>query len=248
MSSAAKAQTGLVPVLLIAALCVASTGAGVGAAAWFDRSGLHVGTLMRVSARSPASEPGRLEIGPSHRVSGSHTSALPTYKRGDRFDFAVREPASIGDPVSFERQFKVDQVRADRIDWSVGRASMTTTMNPFAPALNWRGTEEGEGTRQLLGDPLALFPLVKGKKAAVTSIGARDRWECEAAGVDQITVQAGTFRSWRIECANQTGTSKDTYYYSDELGFWVSRLSKYQRGADMVERIYELTSSNRLPL
>ena len=212
------------------------------AAVWIDR--------IAPAVRLPASEPGRALVvlrRSRAEVGAASGPSLPRFLPGDRFEFAVREPSSTGEAIQLSRKFQVAAVDADRIRWTIGPESITTTLNPMAPALAWRATEEGEGTRQLFGDPLALFPLSKGKKISVRSEGpGGDSWSCESIDVERVTVAAGSFRAWRIECGNAAATSKDTYFYSDEVGFWVSRLSRFQRGSESIERVYDLVASTRL--
>lgn len=233
-------------VLPLALLCCATTAAGVQTAVWLDR----LAPILRMPAGEPGTATTRalFPTGPRGETSGP---ALPHYRKGDFFEFQVREPSSDGQSLVFDRKWQVEAIHGDRIDWSIGgTASMTTTLNPLVPPLRWRAMEDGEGSRQLRGDPLALFPLEKGKKAAVSSIGGpasvRDVWECEAAGQEQVTVTAGSFRAWRVECANQSASAKETYYFADEVGFWVSRISRLQRGTESIDRVYELTASSRL--
>lgn len=107
-----KRETRFLAVFALAVLCLASTGAGVGAAIFLGR----VGPAIRM----PAAEPGRAVTVP--RSGGGRQAGLPRYEAGDRFVFTIREPSSSGEPIALERRWEVEAVHGDRIDWNLGRA------------------------------------------------------------------------------------------------------------------------------
>lgn len=173
-------------------------------------------------------------------------AAMPRYEIGQTFIYSNR------------RVRRVVGIEGSTVRWQDhrGRESLTS-LNPIVPTLH-RETSSRIVSHRVFGDPDALWPLAVGKsvrfRVARTTIDKKDgssttvtrtRW-CEVAGTQTVSVPAGQYDTYRIECDRQWGR-RDTvkqrvsWYYAPALGHYV-RTDKKKVG-DQTVRTVELAAA-----
>ena len=150
---------------------------------------------------------------------------LPSYEPGDAFVF------------SDGRVERVRAVAGDRVTWSgLGRNRYERSRNPVVPILAWKVA--GVAGRREVGSAAArLWPLAPGKTvrfSAVTEVEGKDGrrssafWKCGVGRPGSVTVPAGTFEAWPIQCERYSaGTmrliERVQWDWAPELGHYVRR-------------------------
>jgi hypothetical protein len=107
-------------------------------------------------------------------------------------------------------QEQVVGVTPDRVTWTNDSGLIWTTTNELVtPQLSWSSHPElGRGRQTVIGNPGTLFPLQEGNIVAFGIRGNSEKvptgWEdelrCVVAGQEDVTVPAGTFTTFRIDC------------------------------------------------
>lgn len=161
---------------------------------------------------------------------------LPRYQRGDAFVF------------SDGRVERVIADNGDRLTWAgLSGASYRRSRNFIVPVLQWR-SGRGIGTRQVRGNPDALWPIGKSKSARFRVItetrtnpqAASKRsvslWVCKTSKARQFTVPAGTYVSIPVKCDRYSSTTmrlleQREWDYAPEIGHYIRRVTiNYLRG------------------
>ena len=105
--------------------------------------------------------------------------------------------------------------------------------NPFAPSVQWKDCGGYTGTMEIVSSEGSILPLQVG--AAQTWVGkgtndSGDTWDdtrtCTVVGVENVTVPAGTFDAFKVDC--QASFRDRTYYYAPEIGRNVVTLSTHK--------------------
>lgn len=155
------------------------------------------------------------------RVASLRTGAAtpPALRPGDRFTY--------GNPdVTWQVIAQVDE---GRLAWQASDGStQITALDPLMPALEWNSPTTGAGRRLISARSEPLFPLEVGKRVAFRSTVDSDAppyawefdWSCEVLPIEEVTVPAGTFLTYPVNCGR--GTGDDTkFYYSPVVGNYV---------------------------
>jgi hypothetical protein len=162
--------------------------------------------------------------------------ALPHYAPGDAFVF------------SDGRVERVVKAHGDRMTWAgLSGSSYNRSRNFIVPVLQWR-SGRGSGTREVRGNPDALWPIGKGKSArfrVITETRANPQaskvrsvslWVCKAGKPKIFTVPAGTYDTIPVKCDRYSPTTmrlleQREWDYAPELGHYVRRVTvNYLRG------------------
>ena len=181
-------------------------------------------------------------------------TGLPLYRSGTTFVY--------GDG-SWET---VLRATADRVEWKNHKGERYSGSPDFTrrPSvwqnrrLQVRRTYESRPDL-FLKPPTSLWPLRDGGKAGFLEKGfwteedggTRDysaSWACEVLGRTNLSVPAGTFDTWKIECRRYSIASDlkstlrqaNTWYYSPEIGHYVVKESHYMSGKPL--RRWELVA------
>lgn len=163
-------------------------------------------------------------------------AALPAYAPGDAYVF------------SDGRVERVIRAEGARMTWAgLGGASYKRSRNFIVPVLQWR-SGRGTGTREVRGNPDALWPIGKGKSArfrVITETRANPQaskkrsvslWVCKTGKMKTFTVAAGTFDTYPIKCDRYSSTTmrlleQREWDYAPDLGHYVRRVTvNYLRG------------------
>jgi len=161
---------------------------------------------------------------------------LPEYAPGDAYVF------------SDGRVERVVGADGDRMVWAgLGGPSYRRSRNFIVPVLGWR-SGRGSGTREVRGNPDALWPLGSGKSARFRVItetqaspqAARKRsvslWVCKTSKFKSFTVAAGTYSAIPVLCDRYSPTTmrlleRREWDYAPALGHYIRRVSvNYLRG------------------
>ena len=161
---------------------------------------------------------------------------LPDYAPGDAYVY------------SDGRVERVLAVEGDRMRWAgLGGASYQRSRNFIVPVLQWR-SGRGTGTREVRGNPDALWPIGKSKSArfrVVTETRANPQagtkrsvsmWVCKAGKPKTFSVPAGTYDTIPVKCDRYSPTTmrlleQREWDYAPELGHYVRRVTvNYLRG------------------
>lgn len=162
--------------------------------------------------------------------------ALPQYEAGDAFVF------------SDGRVERVISAKGDRLTWGgISGASYRRSRNFVVPVLQWRNGR-GTGTREVRGDPDALWPFGKSKSArfrVITETRANPQaskkrsvslWVCKTGKPTVFAVPAGTYDTIPVKCDRYSPTTmrlleQREWDYAPELGHYVRRVTvNYLRG------------------
>ena len=162
--------------------------------------------------------------------------ALPQYAPGDAFVF------------SDGRIERVVAARGESLTWAgLSGASYQRSRNFIVPVLRWR-SGRGIGTRQVRGNPDALWPIGTSKSArfrVITETRANPQaaskrsvslWVCNAGKWKTFTVAAGTFATIPVKCDRYSSTTmrlleRREWDYAPDLGHYIRRVTvNYLRG------------------
>ncbi len=165
-------------------------------------------------------------------------ASLPTYTAGDTFSY------------NDGRTERVVAVKDGGVSWATnGSLIFTTRANPILPRVTWENFARKSKLDDITGPPDALWPLKVGNRAtfsyANTVIDKKSGesksygqvWRCKVPGTARVTVPAGTFDTFRIECVrnnlwNGWFYGRRIWNYAPTLGHYVLRRDIYSyRGA-----------------
>jgi len=154
-------------------------------------------------------------------------AALPTFAKGDRFLF------------DDGRAEEVIGIEGDVVRWKTSDGVERTSLrDPFTPFLSWAwGKEDGQAIEA--PDSKSLWPLALGNytthhiKWAIHQNGQKtypypylETWNCWVGGTERITVPAGTFDTYRVECEATDGPyvwQRRVFHYAPTVGHYVLR-------------------------
>lgn len=161
---------------------------------------------------------------------------LPRYDAGDAFVFS---------------DGRVERVVADdgaRMTWTgLSGPNYERSRNFIVPVLQWRNGR-GTGSREVRGNPDALWPIDRSKSARfrvitetqATPQSARKRsvslWVCKTSKAKMLSVPAGTYNAVPVVCDRYSPTTmrlveRREWNYAPELGHYVRRVGiNYLRG------------------
>jgi hypothetical protein len=191
--------------------------------------------LMMDSGGATAAKPAKVELPPAPK---------PIYAPGDTFVYNDQ-----GNLV----QEQVVSVSPDRVVWT-NDAGLIWTSGPdlVTPALSWSSDPElGRGRQIVIGDPSQLFPLQEGKQVAFgvrgnsenVPTGWQDENRCVVSGQEDITVPAGTFTTFRIDCQRRDYVA--SIYYAPVVQNYVLRARKFEKGESRKELVSVSLASDR---
>jgi hypothetical protein len=162
--------------------------------------------------------------------------ALPNYEPGDAYVF------------SDGRVERVVGAEGDRMIWAgLSGPSYRRSRNFIVPVLEWR-SGRGTGTREVRGNPDALWPIGRPKSArfrVITQTKANPQaaakrsvslWVCKTSKPKPFTVAAGTYSAIPVVCDRYSPTTmrlveRREWDYAPELGHYIRRVSiNYLRG------------------
>lgn len=167
----------------------------------------------------------------------------PIYAPGDTFVFSENGQAT---------QEQVVSVAPDRVVWTNdGGLIWTKDANLVTPQLRWSSHPElGRGQQSITGSPDQLFPLQEGNVIAYSVRGSAENapagWQeehrCAVSGQEDVTVQAGTYTTFRIDC--QRKDFLDTFFYSPVVQNYVLRLRDFGNGGVARKELLSATLAN----
>lgn len=161
---------------------------------------------------------------------------LPKYKEGTTYVYSKG---------SWER---VIDVMPGAVTWENNRGRVSTGPPDFTyKQSSWQlgsrqGVREFSPREDVLAvTPTSLWPLRVGNAAGHTERGVwsekdgpektyRTNWSCNVAGTERVSVMAGEFDTYAIECARKSGRRTwelKTWYYAPVVGHYVLVTSKY---------------------
>ena len=159
-------------------------------------------------------------------------ATLPSYAPGDKFRF---DDGSVETVVS---------VGAGAIEWRSNRQYVFSALpNPVMPLLGWETRTRKSKLDNVTAPRDALWPLRVGNETSFTyqsmvqskESGAVNRyaqyWRCSVPDTETVSVPAGTFDTFRIECI-RTGLpgsvyGKRVWFYAPSVGHSVKTVDKY---------------------
>ncbi|WP_210681296.1 SPOR domain-containing protein [Marivibrio halodurans] len=218
------------------------------------RAGLVLGGLLMLSACSSSGgffDFSFLEdwFSGGEETGAAMEGAMPTAP--DIEDLAAVPPKLVvGDRFSFDNPdvtWEVKRIEGDRIFWQADSGDeQVTALNPILPALAWRSAGQGQGRRLITDMSEPFFPLRVGKSLTFQSTVSTDTppyawefiWSCEILGTEAITVPAGSFETYRIQCGRQRADEL-IFSYAPRVGHYVRMVSHPGAGQERVVR--ELT-------
>lgn len=161
--------------------------------------------------------------------------SVPVLRPGDRFTFSNPE-------VTWE---VVAVTPDERVAWRAddGETQITST-NPLLPALEWHSTTRGNGKRLISAMSEPMFPMETGKTTTFRSTVDTDTppyawefdWRCHTGKLEAVTVPAGSFAAYRVECGRQQ-PDELIFYYSPVVGNYVRMLIADSEGGPPAERV-----------
>lgn len=168
----------------------------------------------------------------------------PIYQPGDTFVF--NDDGTVV-------QEQVVGVAPDRVTWTNDSGLIWTSTNELVtPQLSWSSHPElGRGRQTVIGNPGALFPLQEGNVVAFGVRGSSEKvptgWEdelrCVVAGQQNVTVPAGTFTTFRIDCKRKDLTQ--SLYYAPVAQNYVLRERTFANAKSRKELISVSLAGNR---
>ena len=161
-------------------------------------------------------------------------------KTVEEVGFGISEPAryTVGDSFTFDNPtltWFVVSVEGERVYWRTDRGDeQVTGHNPLLPALEWKNPNQGGGRRVVSDIKGSLFPLKINNRMTFTSeveswntgdLGGEPQtwqygWVCNVAGEENISVQAGTFDTFKILCG-RAKQDELIFYYAPRIGHYV---------------------------
>ncbi len=161
---------------------------------------------------------------------------LPDYEPGDAYVYSDGR---------VERVIRAD---GEQMVWAgLSGPSYRRSRNFVVPVLEWR-SGRGTGTREVRGNPDALWPIDRSKSArfrVITQTKANPQaaakrsvslWVCKTSKTKFFTVAAGTYSAIPVLCDRYSTTTmrlveRREWDYAPELGHYIRRVSvNYLRG------------------
>lgn len=168
----------------------------------------------------------------------------PIYAAGDTFVFSENGQATREQVVS---------VAPDRVVWTNDSGLIwTKDTSLVTPQLRWSSHPElGRGQQTVIGSPEQLFPLQEGNVIAYSVRGSAENapagWQeehrCAVSGQEDVTVPAGTYTTYRIDC--QRKDFLDTYFYSPVVQNYVLRVRDFGNGETRKELLSVTLANDR---
>ena len=150
-------------------------------------------------------------------------------------------------------QEQVVGVTPDRVTWTNDSGLIWTTTNELiTPQLSWSSHPElGRGRQNIIGNPGTLFPLQEGNIVAYGIRGSSEKvptgWEdevrCVVAGQEDVTVPAGTFTTFRIDCKRKNVDT--SLYYAPAAQNYVLRERTFPNSHSRKELMSVSLADNR---
>ncbi|UUX49736.1 SPOR domain-containing protein [Nisaea acidiphila] len=150
-------------------------------------------------------------------------------------------------------QEQVVGVTPDRVTWTNDSGLIWTTTNELVtPQLSWSSHPElGRGRQTVIGNPGTLFPLQEGNIVAFGIRGNSEKlptgWEdelrCVVAGQEDVTVPAGTFTTFRIDCKRKD--VETSLYYAPVAQNYVLRERVFSNSRSRKELMSVNLADNR---
>ena len=154
----------------------------------------------------------------------------------------------VGDSFSYDngRVETVVAVDGDRVSWKNDRGfAFTAYYNPILPRLTWESKKRKGKLEDLTAAPSTLWPLEVGKETKFSysstvvekETGTRKAYgytfDCRVTDTRAVTVPAGTFDTYRINCyRNQRISGRyfgaRSWYYAPAIGHFVLREDVYR--------------------
>ncbi len=179
-------------------------------------------------------------------INNSH----PSFKIGDYFSF--------NNP---DITWQVTAVDGENVEWENNNGdSQITSKNPLLPALEWKSKKRGEGRRIISDIKGKFFPLRVGNqiffKTTVNTSKPPYVWEfdwaCDFTSKEKISVPAGIFDTYRVDCYRQK-PEKWSFYYAPSIGYYVKMESNNNvnpndiRTRELVEFSHSTINNRTIP-
>ena len=128
----------------------------------------------------------------------------------------------------------------------------TTTNEIVTPQLSWSSHPSwGAVEQNIIGNPGTLFPLQEGNISAFGIRGSSEKvptgWEdevrCTVSGQENVTVPAGTFTTYRIDCSRKN--VETSLYYAPVAQNYVLRERTFANSRSRKELMSVSLSDNR---
>lgn len=161
-------------------------------------------------------------------VTADAAEPLPAYKAADTFVFSNR------------RVEKIIKVKGDTLILANRSGREYRRHRNFTiPVLAWESSAHEESTK-VSGATNSLWPLAVGKQSRFRTIRQRnndtgsihsrsiDLWSCDVKSKGKLSVTAGTFDAYRIECDrfsenNMRLQKRQVWHYSPDVGHYIKR-------------------------
>ena len=161
---------------------------------------------------------------------------LPTYREGTTFVYSDGTWETV-----------IESLPA-RVTWSDHLGNVSSGAPDFVYRREHWQTEKRTGTRRFLTrEADSLWPLGKGNTIRYTEIGTwsdesgirksyESQWACRVTGTVRVSVLAGNFDTWKIECRRDSvgadsgkkrKREKKTWYYAPAIGHYVLTANTY---------------------
>ncbi len=196
------------------ALGACATGAGDGAGGSPDSKPLSQGP-----GAANSSMPTRAQM-QAQEASGMDPAPLPVYRVGDTFTFD--QPDEVWTITGFDDH--------GRLVWrsSLG-AERVSSIDPILPSLR-HVAPDGRSVTRIINRSNELFPLRIGAQASFTEAAGMDEppysqtfdWSCAVPDAKMVSVPAGSFRTYQVDCNRSDGLSV-TSFYAPAVGYVVRR-------------------------
>ena len=149
----------------------------------------------------------------------------------EKTDHTQRPIFGVGDRYRFDNPeitWEVTAVHGERVYWrSAGGDEQVTSTNPLLLTFAWQSARRGSGQRIISNQAGDIFPLKVGARMTFRSTVSTDKppfgwefeWSCDVVGKERVTVPAGEFDSFRVQCGRQ-GSRELSFYYVPEIGHY----------------------------
>ena len=169
-------------------------------------------------------------------------AALPNYSVGEFFSFDDGTTTVI------------TAVSNEKVTWGYHNGATSTGYRNFIlPALTWTSANS-HSTATSTAPVDLLWPLATGNQGQYEShqVISRDdqiestefsrKWDCTVEGTERVSVPAGTFDTYVIDCKRYSSTSNSwratrRYYYAPDIGHYVIRDDKFRSRSDRTRKL-----------
>lgn len=192
-------------------------------------------------------------------IGGEGTTAAPgTAQKAAELPPAPQPIYAANDTYVFNQggalvQEKVVSVSPDRAVWTNDSGLIWTTgLDVITPPLSWSSNPElGRGRQTIVGSPGEIFPLREGNVAAfiargnseLVPTGWQDEQRCVVKGQETVSVSAGEFSTYRIECSRKDYL--ETIFYAPVIQHYALRIRKFNNAEDRKELVAVELSNDR---